>query len=108
MPELRYECQAMLRTTFFSVLLLAASCAPHHLSGASLQRISRPAFVSRIVEGAGPRSSVFRDDATYRAKLGKIDSKEGDRRLAAKLAHGMTRFELSERLRVSTQARLPR
>lgn len=91
-------------------LLLAgtAGCAPRRVSSASLDRVHRPAFISRIEEGAGARSRVFRDDETYRAKLKGMATDEADRRLARKLVAGATRFYLSERLRATTQAALPR
>ncbi|MRI86702.1 hypothetical protein FGE12_00820 [Aggregicoccus sp. 17bor-14] len=69
--------------------------------------MSHPAFISRIEEAAGPRSDVFREDDTYEPTLRRLDPKEADRRLAVKLGQTMSRFELSERLRVTTLSRLP-
>ncbi len=67
----------------------------------------RPAFISRIEENGGPKSWVFRDDSTYNKKLGRLDRKEADRRLAVKLAKGMSRFEVAERLRATVVSLLP-
>ncbi len=90
-----------------ALLALGPGCAYQALSGGSLDRVVRPAFISRIEEGAGPKSLVFRDDGSYGPKLKKLDPKEADRRLAAKLGKGMTRFEVSEGLRTKTLALLP-
>ena len=90
-----------------ALLALASGCAHKPLSGATLDRVVHPAFISRIVEGAGPKSWVFRDDDSYRAKLKKLEPKEADRRLAVKLGKGMTRFEVSEGLRTKTLALVP-
>lgn len=93
------------------LLLVMASlvgCAHRPLAGADLDRVARPAFISRIVEGAGPRSFVFREDGTYGAKLKKLEPREADRRLEVKLGQGSSRFEISERLRAVTLAELPR
>lgn len=99
----------MLRSCLLCVLLLTCvvGCSVHRLSGASLERVSRPAFISRLQEEAGPRSLVFERDGAYQAKLKKLSPAEADRRLQARLAGAMTRFELAERLRTETAARLP-
>ncbi|XXF81460.1 hypothetical protein P2318_17390 [Myxococcaceae bacterium GXIMD 01537] len=96
-------------TRCFPLILLAfaAGCASQRLSGGSLERVSRPAFISRIEDGAGPRSHVFREDDTYGGKLKKLEPKEADRRLQVKLGKAATRFEISERLRVHTFSQLP-
>jgi hypothetical protein len=86
---------------------LLTGCAHKPLSSSALDRVVQPAFISRIEEGAGPRSEVFRQDGTYRPKLKRLDPREADRRLAVKLAGGMSRFELADRLRASTRAQLP-
>ncbi len=88
----------------FSIVLaaLVCGCAHRPLSGADLDRVRRPAFISRIEEGAGPKSRVFREDPVHQSKLKKLDPKEADRRLQLKLAKGITRFETSDRLRAST------
>jgi hypothetical protein len=91
----------------FLVLALAAGCASQRLAGADLDRVRRPAFISRIEEGAGPRSLVFREDSAYGAKLKKLEPVEADRRLTVKLQQAVTRFEISERLRVNTLTQLP-
>ncbi|MFP2929831.1 hypothetical protein ACLESO_32490 [Pyxidicoccus sp. 3LG] len=92
----------------FLVLALAAGCASQRLAGADLDRVRRPAFISRIEDGAGPRSLVFRDDSAYGDKLKKLEPVEADRRLTVKLQQAVTRFEISERLRVNTLTQLPR
>ncbi|MBZ4417331.1 hypothetical protein [Myxococcus sp. RHSTA-1-4] len=89
------------------VLALTAGCASQRLAGADLDRVRRPAFISRIEEGAGPKSLVFRDDSAYVAKLKKLEPVEADRRLTVKLQQAVTRFEISERLRVNTLTQLP-
>ena len=91
----------------FLVLALAAGCASQRLAGADLDRVRRPAFISRIEDGAGPRSHVFREDSAYGAKLKKLEPVEADRRLTVKLQQAVTRFEISERLRVNTLSQLP-
>jgi len=79
-------------------------CAHQPLSGSDLDRVRRPAFISRIDEGAGPQSAVFREDAVFQGKLKKLDPREADRRLQLKLAKAITRFETSDRLRASALA----
>ena len=69
------------------------------MSGSDLDQVNRPAFLSRIEEGAGPESRVFRDDASYAAKLKTLAPDEADRRLRLKLVKAVTRFELGDRLR---------
>jgi hypothetical protein len=96
------------RNSFLVFLaLLAAGCASQRLVGADLDRVARPAFISRIEIDAGPRSLVFREDRAYKEKLKKLEPKEADRRLQAKLTAAVTRFEVSERLRVNTFRHLP-
>lgn len=100
-----------------SVLLcLSAACAHKPLSGRTLDRVMQPAFVSRIEDGAGPRSYVFRGDSSYGDKLKKLEAKEADRRLVVKMTKGdpegghptISRFEIADTLRATTQALLPR
>lgn len=96
------------RISFLVLLaLLAGGCASQRLAGADLDRVSRPAFISRIELEAGPHSLVFREDDVYKDKLKKLEPKEADRRLQAKLTSAVTRFEVSERLRVNTFRQLP-
>lgn len=103
-----------------ALAVLALGCAHKPLSGADLDTVRRPAIFARIEEGAGPKSSVFRDDGSYGPKLRKLDAKEADRRLASKLAGGatdpksgqvtarsITRFEVADTLRAQTLAFLP-
>ncbi len=98
----------MTRSILFSlVLALAAGCASQRLAGADLDRVRRPAFISRIEDGAGPKSLVFREDSAYGDKLKKLEPVEADRRLTVKLQQAVTRFEISERLRVNTLTQLP-
>ncbi|QRN92962.1 hypothetical protein JRI60_27535 [Archangium violaceum] len=98
----------MARNSFLVFLaLLTAGCASQRLAGADLDRVKRPAFISRIEIEAGPRSLVFQEDDAYKQKLKKLEPKEADRRLQAKLAAAVTRFEVSERLRVNTFRQLP-
>ncbi|MFZ5471799.1 MAG: hypothetical protein ACOZIN_20410 [Myxococcota bacterium] len=87
---------------------LAGGCAHKQLSGADLDRVVQPAVVSRIEEGAGPRSFVFRQDGSYSGKLKKLEPKEADRRLMVKLSQGMSRFEISDGLRAKVLALLPK
>src|SRR5689334_19902243 len=96
------------RNSFLVFLaLLTAGCASQRLAGSDLDRVSRPAFISRIEIEAGPRSLVFQEDRAYKDKLKKLEPKEADRRLQAKLTSAVTRFEVSERLRVNTFRLLP-
>jgi hypothetical protein len=90
----------------FALVPLFTSCAHKPLRGPDLDRVERPAFISRIEEGAGPRSEVFRKDSSYKARLKRLDSREADRRLTVKLTSAVTRFEVAERLRATTAARL--
>lgn len=92
---------------FAAVAFALAGCAHKPLSGSSLDEVRAPAFISRIEENAGPRSEVFREDASYAPKLKRLAPKEADRRLTVKLEKAMGRFEIAERLRASTFALLP-
>jgi hypothetical protein len=98
---------AMARCISLVLLALLSGCSSKRLSGANLDRVVQPAFISRIEVEAGPKSLVFREDGAYRDKLKKLEPKEADRRLQAKLVKAMTRFEISERLRVTTINQLP-
>lgn len=98
----------MKRCAFLGLLaFLLVGCSSRRLSGSALDEVRRPAFISRIELRAGPHSHVFHD-GSYRDKLKKLGPQEADRRLEAKLVSSMTRFELSERLRVMTFRQLPR
>jgi hypothetical protein len=97
----------MARCVFLIVLAFLSGCASTRLSGADLDRVVHPAFISRIEIEAGPKARVFREDGAYGEKLKKLEPKEADRRLQAKLMKAVTRFEISERLRVSTIHLLP-
>ncbi|WP_224249782.1 hypothetical protein [Hyalangium gracile] len=98
----------MARCTFLVLMAFLSGCATTRLAGADLDRVTQPAFISRIEDGAGPKARVFREDDAYGEKLKKLEPKEADRRLQAKLSKAVTRFEISERLRVSTINQLPR
>ena len=105
--ESRYVGKMTRRSILGVLALLMSGCASQRLAGGDLDSVSRPAFISRIQYDAGPRSRVFQEDKAYREKLKTLEPKEADRRLQAKLASAVTRFELSERLRVATYRRLP-
>ena len=85
----------------------STGCAHISLSPSTLSRVKSPAFISRVIDGAGPKALVFRDDNSYAGKLKKLEPAEADRRLAVKLKKGMSRFELSESLRAKVTAALP-
>lgn len=103
-----------------AVLALASGCAYRPLSSSALEATRTVAFIARIEDGAGPRSTVFRDDNAYRERLKRLDEKEADRRLGNALTVGsynkknelevptITRFELADSLRSNTLADLPR
>lgn len=97
-----------MRIAALSVLLLGAACAHQSVSRSDLDRVAAPAFISRVQPGAGPRSDVFRKDASYLPRLEKLSVDEADRRFEKKLLKGMGRFEVSERLRATTFAQLPK
>ncbi|MDY7231089.1 hypothetical protein [Hyalangium rubrum] len=97
----------MARCVFLVLVAVLSGCASTRLSGANLDRVVQPAFISRIEEAAGPKSLVFQEDDAYGEKLKKLEPKEADRRLRAKLISAVTRFEISERLRVNTIGQLP-
>lgn len=106
-----------------AALLAVSGCAHQPLSAGDAARMLHPAFISRIVEGAGPVSTVFRDDpSAYAEKLKKLDPQEADRRFANSLANGfdikvqggdkthvptMNRFEIADTLRTQVLMRLP-
>lgn len=87
-------------------LTLTLGCAGVPLSASELNSVARPAFVSRLELDAGPRSSVFRDLPSLQPRLRGLAPAEADRRLVGKL-NAVSRFELSERLRVGVTRRLP-
>lgn len=95
--------------------VFVVGCAHAPLDPAALERLERPAFIARIEEGAGPRSTVFRDDgASYADRLKKLDTREADRRLAQKLEKGsdkeksINRYQLADTLRAQVLADLPK
>jgi hypothetical protein len=100
-------------------VVLAVGCAHKPLSASDLDRVARPAFISRIEDQAGPKAWVFREDSAYRDKLKKLEPKEADRRLAVKLTSGsddeklghintINRFQVADTLRATTLALLPK
>ncbi|MFN0062813.1 MAG: hypothetical protein ACKVPX_09875 [Myxococcaceae bacterium] len=95
----------MRRILALSLSLLG--CAHVQLSGRDLDQVKRPAWVSRIEENAGPLARVFREDESYADRLKRLDPREADRRLALKLASGVSRFEVSERVRAGALGGLP-
>lgn len=107
---MRYNLAPMRTVLVVLGLAVAAAsltgCAHKRLAAGDLDRVQRPAFISRIVEGAGPHSHVFREDGSYGDKLKKLEPREADRRLEVKLGQGSSRFEISERLRAVTLAEL--
>jgi len=109
MPQPFLERSAVLeRVALCALVALSAGCATRRLAGKDLDRVVRPAYISRIEEGAGPKSLVFREDGSYGEKLKKLETREADRRLHVKLTQAVTRFEVSERLRTTTLNLLPR
>src|SRR5687767_7007287 len=98
----------MRRLALIAAALALTSCAHQTLAGYDLDRVQRPAFLSWIEDGAGPRSEVFRGDDTFKARLKKLDTPEADRRLTVKLQGFVNRFEVTDRLRAGTLLRLPR
>lgn len=106
----------MLRLLWVAAAIGAVGCAHSPLSGSDLDRVNRPAFISRIEEKAGPRSLVFQGDSSYGGKLKKLEPKEADRRLQVRLEKGLpekgiptiSRFEVADQLRSTTLALLPK
>lgn len=111
--------------TLVALFVCLGACAHSPLSPTALDEARGVAIVARIEDEAGPRSTVFRDDITWRPQLEprRIDDKEADRRLAAVLANGtfekdasgakrlkahtMSRFELADTLRSGILGALP-
>jgi hypothetical protein len=88
-----------------SVLLLGlAACAHATLDGSDLDRVQRPAFVSRVADEAGPRVSVYRSDSSQASKLGTTSPEQADKKLEESLRPALTRFEAAERLRSHVHA----
>jgi hypothetical protein len=101
---------------------VASACAHSPLAAADLEQVRRVAIIARVGGGAGPHSTVFRDDRRHQAALAQkaIDAAEGDRRLALVLARGtrgdppggskasvsMSRFEIAALLRAELVSRL--
>lgn len=109
------------------VALVAVGCAHLPLAGADLDSIKRPAILSRVLPGAGPKAKVFSQDDSYAPTLAKSPSKttpaQFDAVLADRLLNGykvekpgkppvdipsITRFEIADTLRAQTLEDLPR
>lgn len=93
------------------VVMIVSACAHAPLSNHDLESFSRPAFIVHVDKGAGPRSTVFRDDAkSYGDRAKGLD----DRGLAARLEKGtdgersMNRYQLADSLRAQVIADLPK
>ncbi len=107
---------------FFGLLMAAivSGCAAHLPSPAALDETKQVAFIARITDSAGPHSTVFRDDSSYKDKLKRLSPEEADRRLGNALTVGSTdkngelvartisRFEFADSLRSNTLALLPK
>lgn len=88
-----------------SVLVLGlAGCAHTALEGSDLDRVQRPAFVSRVSDEAGPRVSVYRSDSAQASKLAGTSPEDADRKLEESLRPVLSRFEAAERLRSHVHA----
>ncbi|MCA3011276.1 MAG: hypothetical protein INH41_02640 [Myxococcaceae bacterium] len=104
-----------MRSLASSVALCLVGCAHVPLSPEALATLERPAFVARVENGAGPRSSAYRDDASrYAAGLANRDPREADRQLALVLDKGtdtdraLNRYQLADTLRAQVLAELPK
>jgi hypothetical protein len=103
-----YDAALMRRLALLAAVVALASCAHQTLAGGDLDKVQRPAFLSWIENGAGPRSEVFVKDESYKDRLKKLEAPEADKRLAAKLEKSVNRFEIHDRLRAGTLLRLPK
>ncbi len=102
-----------------AILWLFSGCGAHLPSATALRDSRQVAFITRIQDGAGPNSTVFRDDDSYKEKLKRLPPDEADRRLGNALAvgsynkkneldaHTITRFEFADSLRTRILALLP-
>lgn len=100
--------------------MVVSGCAVHLPAPSALDETKQVAFIARITDGAGPRSTVFRDDGAYKEKLKRLSPEEADRRLGNALTVGsldkqgelavrtISRFEFADSLRSSTLALLPK
>ena len=98
----------MRKPIYLALATALGGCSHWQLSASDLNQVRRPALISRIEDEGGPKCTVFRDDDTYRERLNKLEPKEGDRRLRAKLAAAISRFEVADRIRAITLAHLPK
>jgi hypothetical protein len=88
------------RLATVSLLTLGlAGCAHGTLEGSDLDRVQRPAFVSRVSDEAGPRVTVYRSDSAQAAKLAGASPEDADKKLEDSLRPTLSRFEAAERLR---------
>jgi hypothetical protein len=104
-----------MRSLVLVVSLCAVGCAHLPISAEALDSLEKPAFIARIEDGAGPKSTVFRDDAaSYTARLKKLDAREADRRLTLKLEKGtdsdrsLNRYQVADTLRAQVLSELPK
>lgn len=81
-----------------------AGCAHTALEGSDLDRVQRPAFVSRVADEAGPRVTVYRSDSAWASKLNATSPEDADRKLEENLRPALSRFEAAERLRSHVHA----
>jgi hypothetical protein len=93
-----------LRLAVASVLTLGLACAHSNLEGSDLDKVQRPAFVSRVADEAGPRVNVYRSDSTQAGKLGGASPEDADKKLEESLKPALSRFEAAERLRSHVHA----
>jgi len=89
-----------------AVALLGMGCAHKSLNVAALDTLQRPAFVGRMHKDAGPKATVFTDDASFQEGLKRLTPAEGNRRLANWLSQGLPPQELSDGLRARTLLRV--
>ncbi len=93
-----------LRLAASALTLGLVGCAHSSLEGNDLDRVQRPAFVSRVADEAGPRVSVYRSDSAQASKLSGTSPEDADRKLEESLRPAISRFEAAERLRAHVHA----
>jgi hypothetical protein len=98
------EMPVNLRSVASLLLLSFAGCAHSALDGSDLDRVRRPAFVSRVADEAGPQVQVYRSDSARSAQLNGTSPADADRSLREHLAPTISRFEAAERLRAQVHA----
>ncbi len=100
-----------MRAFFLVAVMVLSACAHAPLSNQDLESFSKPAFIVHVDKGAGPRSTVFRDDAkSYGDRAKALD----DKGLATRLEKGsdgersMNRYQLADSLRAQVLSELPK